>query len=290
MRRLVLAVLLLASLLCTAAQAQLQVNLEVKRREFIRYEPILVTVSVTNLAGRDLVLEDDASPWFGFTITHGAGETLISPRNPNYHLDPLDIKLGETVKRTVNLNDLYPISELGFYRVKANIYCKAYDKYFSTRIANLDISDGRTIWKQAVGVPETMPNAGAMHEFTLLAAVGSAHQYLYARITEPDSGRVFGCYRLGHLLEGAPPEAQFDTTNTLHVLQLAAPKTYKLTQIGPNGEVYGQWIYDAPKLKPFLRRDATGNLNIVGATRRPEADPRATPAPKLSDRPPGLPK
>ncbi len=274
----------------TAAYSQLSVNIEVKRRAYVRYEPILVTVSITNLAGRDLVLEDGSTQWFGFTVTHGDKDTLISPRNPDYKLDPLNIKLGETVKHTINLNELYPITELGFYRVKANIYCKAYDQYFTTRMANLDVSDGRTIWKQSVGVPETMPHAGEIHEFSLISAVGAAHQYLYARITDPSSGRVFGCYRLGHLLDGTTPDAQFDTTNTLHVFQLAAPKTYTLTQLGVNGEVYGQWIYDAPKLKPMLRRDATGNLEIVGAKRRPDAVAGATPAPKLSDRPPGLPK
>lgn len=277
-------------LAATPGHAQLSVNLEVKRRAFIRYEPILVTVSITNLAGRDLVLEDGPTPWFGFTVTHGDRDTIISPRTPNYQLDPLDVKLGETVKRTVNLNELYPVSELGFYRVKANVYCKQYDKYFSTRLANLDISDGRVIWKQAAGVPDTMPRAGEMHEVSLIAAVGTTHQYLYARVLDPTEGRVFGCYRLGHLLDNAPPDAQFDTTNTLHVLHLIAPKTYALTQIGINGEVFGQWIYDAPKAKPSLRKDATGNLDVVGAKRRAEASASGTPAPKLSDRPPGLPK
>lgn len=279
-------------LLCfvAGAHAQLSVNLEVKRRNFVRYEPILITVSITNLAGRDLVLEDGASPWFGFTVFYGDAQTVISPRNPDYHLDPIDLKLGETVKRTINLIDLYPISELGFYRVRANIYSAAHDKYFSTRTANLDIEDGRTIWKQVVGVPETFPNSGAMHEFRLISAIGGSHNYLYARITEPDSGKVFGCYRLGPLIDNTQPDIQFDTTNTLHVLLLIAPKTYTLTQIGVNGQVYGQWTYDAPKFKPALRRDGSGNLEIVGATRRAAPVAGATPAPKLSDRPPGLPR
>jgi hypothetical protein len=278
-------------LLAAAAHAQISTNLEVKRRSHLRYEPLIVTVSVTNLSGRDLVLEDGgASQWFGFTVQHGDKQTLISPRNPNYHLDPLELKIGETVKRTVNLVDLYPLSELGFYRVTATIYSRDYDKYFTSRTANLEIGDGRTIWKQTVGVPDTMPHAGDMHDFALVAAVGTDHQYLYARISDPSTGGVFGCYRLGHLLDGAPPDAQFDATNTLHVLLLVAPKTYTLTQIGVNGEVYGQWTYDAPKMRPKLHRDGTGNLQIVGATKRPDPVKGATPAPKLSDRPAGLPK
>jgi hypothetical protein len=287
---LVVGLVVLCGLLLAGARAQLNVNLEVKRRLYVRYEPVLVTVSITNVAGRDLVLEDGASQWFGFSVAHGDKDTIISPRNPDYKLEPLELKLGETVKRTINLNELYPINELGLYRVKANIYCKAYDKYFSTRIANIDVEDGHVVWKQTVGVPDTLPRAGEMHEYALLSAVGSAHSYLYARISDPSSGKVFGCYRLGHLLDGTTPDVQLDSTNTLHVLQLVGPKIYTLTQLGLNGEVYGQWIYDAPKVKPFLRRDGTGNLEIVGATRRPEPVKGATPAPKLSDRPPSLPK
>jgi hypothetical protein len=291
MQRFLALFILQAALLCTG-HAQLSVNIDVKRRTYIRYEPVLATVSITNLSGRDLILEDGSAPWFGFSITQGDGETLLSPRNPGYRLDPLPLKLGETVKRQVNLVDLYPITEYGIHRVKAVIYSKDYDKFFASRTANLDISEGRLLWKQSVGVPETMPRAGQIHQFELLSAHGVSRQFLYCRVSHPETAIVFGCYRLGYLLDGAQFDAKFDATNTLHVLQLIGPKTYTLTQIGVNGEVFGQWVYDAPRSKPFLRNDGTGNLTIVGATRRVAAaknEPDAPPA-KLSDRPPGLPR
>ena len=289
MRR-ILFLVLLALAFASTAQAQLSVSLEIKRRTYLRYEPILATVTISNLAGRDLMLEDGASPWFGFTVEHGSDRTVLSPKRPDYQLEPLEIKLGETVKRTVNLLDLYPIAELGLHTIHATIYLAAADKYFRSRPEALDIEDGRTIWRQSVGVPETFPNAGATHEFSLVSAVGGAHNYLYVRIREPDTGKVFGCYRIGPHIDGAQPSLHFDTTNTLHALVLNAPKTYTLTQIGVNGQVYGQWVYDAPKSRPELRRDESGNLEIVGATRRKAPDANATPAPKLSDRPVGLPR
>jgi hypothetical protein len=278
--------------LAVAAQAQLSVNLEAKRRTYIRYEPIKLAVNITNLAGRDLLLEDGASAWFGFSVTREEGETIVPPRNPHYRLDPLEIKLGETVKRTVDLGELFAVGEYGLYRVAAVIYVKNQDKFYSSRPINIDISDGRVVWQQAVGVPETMRNAGDTHEFSLLAVQGSIHRHLYCRVMNPTRATVFGCYKLGNLIDGTKFDAKLDATNTLHVLHLVAPKTYSLTQIGVNGEVFGQWIYDAPKLRPYLRRDSTGNLEIVGATvRRTQATAKnAPPAPKLSDRPPGLPR
>jgi hypothetical protein len=288
MLRLIIRFLLCLCALATLTQAQVNVNIEVKKRSFVRYEPVLVAVSLTNLSGRDLLLEDGESQWFGFTVLQGDPDTVISPRNPDYKLDPLEVKIGETVKRTVDLTKLFPLSEYGIHRIRATIFVKELNQYFSSRTANIDITEARTLWKQTVGVPEAMPNAGSMHEVALLSAQGSSHEYLYCRITDPATARVLCMYKVGHLIDHTQFQAQFDTTNTLHILHLVGPKTYNLTQVGVNGEMYGQWVYDAPKFKPALRRDGTGNLVIVGATRRVEAAKNG-PTPKLSDRPPGLP-
>jgi hypothetical protein len=271
------------------ASAQLNVTLELKRRVYFRYEPLLATVTIQNLSGRDLTLEDGSAPWFGFTIFHGNATNLIPPRDPDYKNSPVEVKINETVKRTVDLTRLFPMDEYGTHRIRATIYCNQLDKYFSTRTALVEISEGRTVWKQVVGVPETLPNAGKMHEVTLLSGEGLKHQYLYCKITEPDTGRVLCMNRIGHMIDGAEFDTQFDATNTLHVLQLAGPKTYSITQVGVNGEMYGQWMYDAPKSRPRLRRDASGNIEVVGGVRRVEAAKNAPAPPKLSDRPPGLP-
>lgn len=289
MKRIAIFFAVVASLLA-GASAQVNVNIEVKRRTYIRYEPLLVTVTVSNLSGRDLMLEDGESQWFGFTVLHGDSQTLIPPRDPNYALEPMELKIGETVKRTVMLNQLYPISEFGIHRIRATIYVKPLNKFFTSRTANIDITEGRTVWKQTVGVPETMPNAGNMHEMSLLTMQGTQHRYLYVRVTNPENGNVMCMQRLGHLIDSSQFDAKFDATNTLHVLQLVGPKTYALSEISANGEMHGQWFYDAPKSKPFLRPDGTGNLEIVGATRRVEIAKDAPQPPKLSDRPANLPK
>jgi hypothetical protein len=289
MKRFVLFLAVVAALV-VGASAQVRVNIEIKRRTYIRYEPLLVTVSITNLSGRDLLLEDGESQWFGFTVLQGESQTLLPPRDPDYHLDPLEVKMGETLKRTVNLNQLYPISEYGVHRIRANVYVKSLNQYYSSQAASVDISEGRTVWKQSVGVPESLPNPGQNREVSLLAATGVQHQYLYCRVIDPATGNILCMQRLGHIVDGTQFDAQFDTLNTLNVLQLVGPKTYTLTQIGVNGDIYGQWVYDAPKLKPVLRRDGTGNLAVVGATRRVEAPKTGAPVPKLSDRPAGLPK
>ena len=75
MQRIVLFALLL--LMATSTQAQIQVGLKLKRLQYIAYEPVMATLTITNLAGRDVELRDSADQhWFGFEITTRDGRSL----------------------------------------------------------------------------------------------------------------------------------------------------------------------------------------------------------------------
>src|SRR5678816_823918 len=185
---------LLFLFLCAASWqsvcAQIAVDIQIKKRTFVRYEPILATVGVTNLSGRDLMLRDGEAQWFGFQITTGSKD-LVAPRNPNYHLDSFELKAGATIKRTVNLNTLFSLAEFGIYRIRAQIYSDELKKYFSSRINNIEISEGQTIWQQTVGVPDGMPNAGSNHTVSLLVWQGPERQPVsYTHLTLPTSDLV----------------------------------------------------------------------------------------------------
>jgi hypothetical protein len=268
------------------------VTLDIKRRLYLRYEPILATVHITNLSGRDLMLYDTEQPWFGFDVTGANNETIIPPRDIAYKLDPIELKIGETVKRTVDLTQLYPISEFGIHRIKATVFARPLNKFFASKPEVVDIAEGKTLWRQTVGVPDTLPNEGRDHLFKLIEFQGDK-RYLYVRVEDEDQGTIFCTYRVGHMIDGTTPEMQLDTSNNLYVLHLAGPKAYMLTNIGVNGEFLGQHIYDAPKSRPYLRRLVDGTIQIVGGKRRPAetAGNKGSegPQPKLSDRPPGLP-
>ncbi|MEO8352674.1 MAG: hypothetical protein ABI680_13130, partial [Chthoniobacteraceae bacterium] len=230
---------------------------------------------------------------FSFQIVRGNGE-LLSPNNPDYHLDPLEIKLGETLKRQVDLVQLYPITEYGLHKVRAVVYSKEFDKYFESNPINVEISDGRVIWSQSVGVPETLPNAGRTHRIELLTAQSGDHRYLYCRVTDENSNVVYCTTRLSHLIDRAKPQVQLDATNTIHVLNYLGPKTYQLSMIGVNGEALGQTLYNAPKYRPILKRDEVGTISVLGATAQENVavagGKTSGSVPKLSDRPPGLPR
>ncbi len=279
------------SLAAASAHAQLQVKMTIPRHLYMAYEPIITTVSVTNLTGHDVMLDEvDAQKWFSFQIVTGDG-SLVPPRDPNYQLSPLLVPAGQTVKRSVNLVTLYPVNDFGLYRIKASIYLPELHRYFSSPMTGVEISEGKTMWQQTVGVPEGQPGAGSYRLFTLLSFRQTKDNMLYVRVEDKDGSSVYATYPLAHLLTSTEPQIQLDAQNRLHVLQLVGPKTYTYSRIGVNGEWLGQTTYSELKTRPNLRHLANGDVAVAGGKIEvPVATAANNPSiPKLSDRPPGMP-
>jgi hypothetical protein len=276
--------------LAASAAAQLKVELKIPRRMYLAYEPVIATVAVTNLAGRDMTLQDEGiNTWFGFQITDGE-ERLISPLNPNYHLDPLTVPAGQTLKRSVNLGAIFPIAEYGVYHVKANIYSADLKRYFVSSLEIIEVSEGKTIWRQSVGVPEGNTEAGAAHIISLLTFRRPKTTYLYVRVEDQEQGKMFGTYAIGPMIAALPPTIELDRDNSVHVLQVVGPKTYSYTRIGVNGEFLGNKTYIEVQTRPHLARSKAGSIEVKGGqVQIPPQPAGATPGPKLSDRPADMP-
>lgn len=272
------------------AHAQLDVRLEIKRNIYMRGEPCEATVTIRNLAGKDLMLADEGgSRWFGFQIMKGS-DTPIAPFDSEYKNPPQMILAGGIIKRTVDLLRLYPINEFGSYTVRAAIYFQETDKYITSDAEKLDISEGRKLWSQTVGVPAGREGAGDYRVLTLLTFPHPKEMVLYARIEDERSGTLFGTYPLGRLLTGTVPGHELDRENTLHIFHMFSPGMHYLSKIGVNGEWMGQTVWQSGKGRSIIRRKEDGSMVIVGASRSSEKPPPGPEVPRLSDRPVTLPK
>jgi hypothetical protein len=281
------------ALLCALApalRAQVDVTLDIPRHLYLDYEPIIATVTIINLTGRDLTLEDKPpDKWFGFEITTGQ-DTPIPPIASDYHLPPLTIPMGGTVKRKVNLVNLYPVTDYGVYHVRATVYMAALDKYFASAPTAIEISEGQTLWQQTVGIPDGEKNAGQYRSYELLSFRQPKDLMLYVRIQDKDAGLVYATLPLGRLINGYDPEILVDAQSQLHILQMVEPKEYLYTRLGPNAEMLGQQDYSDLKTRPHLRKAADGNIAIVGGIEvMPRDETQTVAGPKLSDRPAGMP-
>ncbi len=284
------AIIILFAGLLSVAHAQIEVGLDMKRTTFIRGEPMEATVIVRNLAGKDIMLADaEGDRWFGFQILKGE-DNPIAPFSGEYKNPPQVLLNGGTMRRTVDLVRLYPVNEYGSYSVRAAIYFHETGKYVASPAVKIEVSEGRKLWSQTVGVPATKEGSGDYHVMSLLTFPHPKELVLYLRVEDAKIGTVFGTYPLGRFLGGGEPSHEFDRENTLHILHFVGPGQYFLSKVGVNGEWYGQTTWQSGKGRPFVRRKEDGRMVVVGASRSSEKPPPGPEVPRLSDRPAILPK
>lgn len=282
--------LLLLLLFAAEATAQVRVDISFKRKLYVKFEPIIASVTINNLSGRPLLLENaDYHQWFGFNIETTDGRP-IAPVNPNYSLAPAAVGPGEKLTRAVNLTPLFPLHDFGAYRVKAVVYVKAFNRPFSSPPLTIEITDGRPIWQEVVGVP----GAGGQPELrtiTLLSHKLSRTTRLYVRIENRETGQIYATRQLGQFLTFGRPEVMLDVNNEIHILQNSSPKQFLYSHIGLQGDVLGQQAYLETGVRPTLVKEEGGKVAVRGG--RPyhpgeELEQEAA-ADRVGDRPVPLP-
>jgi hypothetical protein len=286
-------ILLFACLLFFAArsEAQIQVDLKFKRLQYIAYEPVVATLSITNLAGRDIDLHDaQGQSWLGFEITGSEGQP-IAPMSTESGQAPLKVETGQRVTHQINLTPLYPVHDLGTYHVRTNVYFADLEKFFYSPTRVFEVTDARPIWQQTVGIPDGVAAPGNVRTYALLTNRFPDHTSLYVRVQDKDSGVVYATYSLGRAIAFEEPQTEIDHANRLHVLHCSAPRAWAYSRIGLNGELLAHSSFMETKTRPKLVRSGNGEVAVRGGTiESPAAQSSRGTAPKLSARPPELPK
>ena len=283
---------ILLALLAGEAHAQVRVDISFKRKLYVLYEPIIATVTINNLSGRPLLLDNSGTDrWFGFNIEDADGR-IVPPINPDYSLDRAAMGPGEKLSRAVNLTPLFPLRDFGLYRVKATVFVPEFKRYFSSPPLGIEITDGRQIWQEVVGVPgaEGQP---ALRTITLLSHKRSRSTELYVRIEDRENGKIFAMHRLGPFLSFGRPDVLLDTRNEIHILQNSRPKQFLYTHLGLQGEVLAQSAYmEVGKSRPALGKRADGSVAVAGgrAYVPGEEEKAEAAADKVGDRPVPLPQ
>jgi hypothetical protein len=273
-----------------AAEAQVQVDLKFQRLQYIAYEPVMATVAITNLAGRDVELHDaDGQSWLGFEIT-GSEEQPIAPLSGATREPPLRIQAGQRVTRQIDLTPLYPVHEYGAYHVRTNIYFADLGKFFYSGTRVFEVTDARPIWQQTVGVPDGSGASGNVRTYSLMTNRFPDHTSLYVRVQDKDTGVVYATYSLGRTVSFEQPQAEIDRANQLHVLHCAAPRAWSYARIGLNGELLKRSSFMETKTRPRLVHSSGGEIAVRGGMVEAPAQSSGSKAPKLSARPPGAPE
>jgi hypothetical protein len=277
-------------LFATAAKGQIQVDLKFKRLQYIAYEPVVATLAITNLAGRDIELQDaNGQSWLGFEITGNEGQP-IAPLNADNAQPPLKIEAGQRLTRQIDLAPLYAVHDFGAYHVRTHVYFADLGKFFYSGTGVFEVTDARPIWQQTVGIPTGVAAAGEVRTYSLLTNRFPDHTSLYVRVQDKDTGVVYATYSLGRAIAFEQPQAEIDRANQLHVLHCAAPRAWSYSRIGLNGQLLEHSSFMETKTRPRLVHSGNGDVAVRGGLIETPAQSSRSTAPKLSDRPPGLPK
>jgi hypothetical protein len=274
--------------LAGSVHAQIEVELKLKRLQYIAYEPIFATLAITNQAGRDIDLRDDGGQhWFGFEVTGKESQPIASVAAEEGS-PPLRVESGKTVVRKINITPLYGVHDPGTYHLRANVYFADLNKFFYSPARAFQVINARPIWQTTVGVPEgSGPDAGSARTYSLLSNRFADHTSLYVRVENKNSSLVYSTYSLGRIIAYEEPQKEIDRANQLHVLHCTAPRTWAYSHIGLDGQLLKQSTFLETKTRPRLRRTAGGEVAISGGMLDvPAARAARGAAPKLSTRPP----
>lgn len=285
--------ILLACLSLCAARgyAQIEIALDFDSPSFMRYEPIMAHVKISNFTGHTIGLFNyRGKSWLSFYVSRPSGEEVDS-LGVEYDLHQVQVAGGDTLTINVNLTPGYNIRDPGLYRVMATVYSASYNRQFSSNIRQFDLTTGRKLWEETVAVLSTNAAAAAditssnltaattgsstneplaipapedLRTYALLAKHVQHGERLYARVEDQAKNVVYGMIQLGVLVGFGRPDAMIDRLSHLHVLHQVGSREFAYADIGPDGKVVIRKLYSNLRSKPELRADESGNVFVYG--------------------------
>lgn len=259
---------------------QLNVDLQLPRRQFLAYEALPVSVRLTNRAGQELLLHGDGRrPWLNIQVLDQRGNQ-IAPYRP-LSFQAAKVPVGRSVAKQIDLASLFPLTNYGKYTVSTVVSLPTGETFQSTR-KTFDVTQGRIIYRQRVGL------GGNAREYRLITFSPGRTAYLYFQAELVDKRQIVLTYPIGEILRNRTPEATVDKSGRLNVLYLASPERHVHVLIDSEGKVVKRTLYKrGASGKPRLVAFANGEVQVAGGVKIDLEAQRAQRAKirKISERP-----
>jgi hypothetical protein len=232
------------------ASAQVQVSAQTERSNFLLYERVDVLVTITNIGGTDLILDnDEGRPWLSFMVTgQSIGQNYMPVhRERDSTFAALTLKQGETKTLRVNITPLFGIRSDGNYRVSAVIDLPGEGQIVSDAVP-FNVQKGRVVVSQLHNVQSEQ------RTYSLVRFSPSSDlTRLYLRVEAPDENTVYANIGLGDLVASTDPDFLIDPRGQVHVLQPTSMGSYLYTRTDAEGKVEDQRIFKSIEWQPRPR-------------------------------------
>jgi hypothetical protein len=265
--------LILGAIAAVPARAQVQVGVATQRTDFLLYERVDLYVTVTNVSGTDLVLDNsEGQPWLSFLVSKHNRLPVRPERDSMFAA--VALKAGESKTLKVNLTPLFAFREEGEYTAAAVVNLPGAGQMISTSVP-FTVMEGRVVWTQQRPV-DTSERTYSLVRFSPDANTTR----LYLRVVDPAENLVYANIALGELASSVDPQVNFDPKGNIHVLQPVALGSYLYTRADPDGKIMVQDVFKTyQQIRPQLYKVSDGNVTVMGGL---EENPN-TPQERLSD-------
>lgn len=253
--------------------AQLDVSVALARNTYVRDEPVVVEIKITNRAGKAVALGGPGGQsWLMLDLKRADG-TTVHATNGEPKFDSTMIKSGETLIRTIRLGYYYSIDEAAAYLVSCSVYFPDLQRWLPGSKALFNVNSPKAaFWERAVGLPPTHPQSNRYRRFRLFTnksmthgANGNAEQtLLYVRITDEETGDNVATFPLGPLLTYINPQPAADRNGDLNILYMCGPQLFQYIVLDADGKIKNERIYQSAAETPTLMASADGTMSVRG--------------------------
>ncbi len=258
------------------AVGQVTINVETDRHLYIRYEEIMLKITLQNNSGNNLAFGsgEDAEAYIRIYVTDPQGVKLTMPSAPNDRepaylnaANGLILPPGINKSVLVPINEFYKFSRTGFYRIEVRIHHpRMRHDYISTPI-QIKIGEGLVKWERDIGVPGSGDDIPFRHvSVNIFQADKSQLYYLFIR----DEDFVYSLRRLAPHVRGVAPQIEVDARSHIHFFTQTQPRLFSHYAFDVDGTLKEEAHYIVePELPiPRLIRDPDiGRVMIAGGRR-----------------------
>jgi len=227
------------ALLAAAAHAQIALRLTAEKPRYLRYEPIPLTLQVTNNAGNTLDFGGEQtrgrnSGTIAFKVEASGGRNVAQFSLMDNPANGLKLAPGQTRELRVVINQFYEMQKEDKYAITAYLSHPRLPSIYLSKPVRLEVYDGTPLLIKTIGMPsKSTTELIKTLKLTLMRFSDVEQDIYYLRVEDDDN--VYASFRLGDYIDGEKPQMELDGPNLIHILLQLRPKLFVYYIMGFDG-------------------------------------------------------
>ncbi len=248
------------------AQAQIRVDINLERSEYLLFEAIEIQVKITNYLSKplDMARMAGANSWLDFSVTTMSGEP-VPPSDYSRKIPNMALLSNQEKTVEINLLPWFFIQNPGEYRVKAQVTLG--EEHFDSPQIYFSIVRGVTVWQSSYSIPLNSKGTSikvSPRSYFLIVHQEEQEPTLYARIVDDEKNYIYCTTPLGSVVSYGDPQARIDRRGDLHILHQSGARTFTYTHISDVGKRLNYRFFTNLQSAPGLEVNAKDETEVIG--------------------------